>query len=77
MRVWGILSKNHQIVADAMGQSANEETGQALLECLEQIYKKLDVAEPVWVSSMPESFRLSAKQNFWLRIFWNQFPLIF
>ena len=50
MRVWGILSKNHKIIADAMGQSSQEETGQALLECLEQIYKKLDVAEPVWVS---------------------------
>lgn len=77
MRVWGILNKNHKIIASTTAASEQEETGQALLECLEQIYKSLDIAEPVWVSKHARSFLLFAKQNSWLRILSSRFPLIF
>ena len=50
MKVWGTIHKHHRIIAQATGESEKTDASQALLECLEQIYKKLDLAEPVWVA---------------------------
>jgi len=50
MKVWTSLHKNHKIIQNATAQSAHPDASTAFLECLEQIYKALDVAEPVWVS---------------------------
>ena len=64
MRVWGILNKNHKIIASITAVSQKEDTGEALLECLEQIYKKLDVAEPVWVSKHARELSSFRKTRF-------------
>ena len=50
MKVWTSLHKNHKIVQHATATSADPDPSTAFLQCLEQIYKALDVAEPVWVS---------------------------
>lgn len=49
MRVWASVVKNTKTVKRAMGESDNPDASDALMECLEAIYKELDVAEPVWV----------------------------
>lgn len=64
MRVWGILNINHKIIASTTAFSPQEETGQALLECLEQIYKSLDIAEPVWVSKHARELSAFRKTKF-------------
>lgn len=64
MRVWGIINKNHKIIASATAQSLLEDTGKALLECLEQIYKELDIAEPVWVSGHTRDLSAFRKTKF-------------
>ena len=64
MRVWGILNRNHKIIADVTAKSQKEDPGEALLECLEQIYKELDVAEPVWVSKHARELSAFRKTKF-------------
>ena len=50
MKVWGTIHKDNRIIARADGRSAAEDPAAALMECMEQIYKELDMAEPVWIS---------------------------
>lgn len=50
MRVWGTIITDNKITASATGSSEKSDPAEALMESLEQIYKALDLAEPVWVS---------------------------
>lgn len=50
MRIWVTLHKGHKIVARANASSRKADPALALMDCLEQVYKYLDLAEPVWVS---------------------------
>ena len=50
MRVWASIVKDNKSIARAKAASQNSDLSEALNECLEQIYKELDLAEPVWVS---------------------------
>ena len=50
MRVWGTIIKKNKIASSAFGRSSLSDPSEALMESLEQIYKELDLAEPVWVS---------------------------
>ena len=50
MRVWANIYKKHKIIATAKASSDNYDVTSDLNECLERIYKELDLSEPVWVS---------------------------
>lgn len=50
MRVFATLYRHHKAYARAKASSDLQDASLALMACLEQIYKELDVAEPVWVS---------------------------
>ena len=50
MRVWASIGKDHTVIKRAFGESDQLDASHALMECLEIIYKELDVAEPVWVN---------------------------
>lgn len=50
MRVFAKIYQNHKTVATARAASEQSDPAEALMECLEQVYKELDMAEPVWVS---------------------------
>ena len=50
MRIWVTLHKHNRIIARTDANSPQEDPASALMECLEQVYKDLDLAEPVWVS---------------------------
>ena len=56
MRVWAKLYKDNIIINDVTGSSENAEVAEALLECLEQIYQELDLAEPIWLSKHTRDF---------------------
>lgn len=49
MRIWATLHKNNKIIQNVTAESTNDDPAFALMECLEYAYKKLDLAEPVWV----------------------------
>lgn len=49
MKVYGSIVKNTQVIKRASSTCDTTDASEALMECLEQIYKELDVAEPVWV----------------------------
>jgi len=49
MKVWAALHKNNKVLARAKSESSLTDASEALMDCLEQIYKELDIAEPVWV----------------------------
>ncbi|MBQ4061397.1 MAG: hypothetical protein IJD14_00890 [Christensenellaceae bacterium] len=49
MKVYASIVKNTQVIKRAFAMSDIPDASDALMECLEQIYKELDVAEPVWV----------------------------
>lgn len=44
------LHKESKVLKRITLKSETEDISMALMECLEQGYKQLDVAEPVWVS---------------------------
>ena len=50
MRIWVTLHRNNKIIARTDASSEIYDPADALLECLEQAYKALDISEPVWVS---------------------------
>ena len=50
MKVWGSVHKNSRITKRAVAASDNSDLSEALMECLEKIYKELDLSEPVWVT---------------------------
>ena len=50
MRAWGSIYKKNKRIATAKGESSLADVSEALNECLESIYKQLDISEPVWVS---------------------------
>ena len=49
MKVWASLHKNNETLCRVTRESDHPDASEALMECLEQIYKELDIAEPVWV----------------------------
>ena len=50
MRVIGYLKKNHKIINSCDVNSEEQDVNQALIECMEKIYRIFDIAEPVWLS---------------------------
>ena len=50
MRVWGNIYKKNKIIRSAAAASSCDDVSEALNQCLESIYKELDISEPVWVS---------------------------
>ena len=50
MKVWASIHKNNKVIARCSEESDLEDISEALLACLEKIYKELDIAEPVWVT---------------------------
>lgn len=50
MRVWTKIYRNNKIVGSHTAESLEQDQGLALLRCMEEICKKLDLAEPIWVS---------------------------
>ena len=49
MKVWASLHKNNKTISRVTRESELSDASEALMDCLEQIYKELDIAEPVWV----------------------------
>lgn len=49
MKVWASLHNHHKVLARAESESSLPDASEALMECLEIVYKELDIAEPVWV----------------------------
>ncbi len=49
LRVWATLVKDAEVTDRAFFESGLSDPSEALMECMENIYKQLDVAEPVWV----------------------------
>ncbi len=64
MRIWVTLHKNHKIIARADAKSAKEDAAFALMDCLEQVYKRLDLAEPVWVSKHAKELSTFGRTKF-------------
>lgn len=50
MRLFATLHKKHKIIARAEAQSDIEDVSLALSDCMEKVYRELDLAEPVWVT---------------------------
>ncbi len=50
MKVWTKLYKNNKIISSHTAISEKTIPSDALLDCMEQCCKRLDLAEPVWVS---------------------------
>lgn len=50
MKVWASIHKNNKVITRCSEESDLEDISEALLACLEKIYKELDIAEPVWVT---------------------------
>ena len=50
MKIWVTLHKDNKIIAKADAQRQIGDPANALMDCMEQVYKELDIAEPVWVS---------------------------
>ena len=50
MKLWVKLYKNNKIVASHTAVSEYADAPEALLDCVEQSCKKLDLAEPVFLS---------------------------
>lgn len=50
MRIWATLHKNNKIIKSKTASSENPDAARALLECLEQVYRDLDLSEPLWIS---------------------------
>ena len=47
MKVWASIHKNNKVIARCSEESDLEDISEALLACLEKIYKELDIVEPV------------------------------
>lgn len=64
MRVWANIYKKHKIIASAMASSEKYDITDALNECLECIYKELDLSEPVWVSKHAKELSRFSRTKF-------------
>ncbi len=65
MRIWATLHKNNKITRRAAAESRAEDPARALMECLEQVYKALDLAEPVWVSKHAKELSAFGRTRFY------------
>lgn len=50
MRVFGKQYLDGQIKISYAAESHEDDLSNALMDCLEQIYKYLDMSEPIWVT---------------------------
>ncbi len=64
MKVWGSLHKDGKAIKRAKAESTKEDASEALMECLESVYKELDVAEPVWVTKHAKELSRSRRTKF-------------
>ncbi len=64
MRAWGTIHKKNKIIASAKAHSDNVDVSEALNECLEGIYKDLDISEPVWVSKHAKELSRFSRTKF-------------
>ncbi len=64
MKVWGKQYFNNQIKISYAAESALDDPSDALMDCLEQIYKHLDMAEPVWVTKHARELSVFRKTKF-------------
>lgn len=64
MRIWVTLHKGHKIIARSDASSDLEDSAKALMDCLEQVYKHLDLAEPVWVSKHAKDLSVFGRTKF-------------
>ena len=64
MRVWANVYKKHKIIASANASSDVYDVSQALNECLENIYRELDLSEPVWVSKHAKELSRFSRTKF-------------
>lgn len=64
MKIWVTLHKDNKIIARADAESTIEDPANALLECMEHVYKELDIAEPVWVSKHAKDLSLFRRTKF-------------
>ena len=49
MQLWATVHKKHRVIAKSKATSSLEDVSDALVECMEQVLKDLDISEPVWV----------------------------
>lgn len=56
MRLYTKIYKNNKITDSATVSSENPELPKALLECFEETYRLLDLAEPLWLSGHTRDF---------------------
>lgn len=64
MRAWGTIHKKNKIISSARAKSDNIDISEALNECLESIYKELDISEPVWVSKHAKELSRFSRTKF-------------
>ena len=64
MKVWASLVKDSETYARASAESLLEDASEALMECLEKVYKELDVSEPVWVKKHAQDLQRYHRAKF-------------
>ena len=50
MRLFAALHKKNKVIARASAESDIEAVSLALSDCMEKVYRELDLSEPVWVT---------------------------
>ena len=65
MRAWGTLFKKNRRIASASSSSDISDVSEALNDCLESIYKQLDISESVWVSKHARELSRFSRTKFY------------
>ena len=52
MRVYATVHTHNKIIKKFTAESDHPDISRAFLECSEQIYKALDLSEPVWLYAL-------------------------
>lgn len=50
MKIWATTHKNHKIIKSETAESFKTDRETAFLDCLEQVYRAMDLAEPLWLT---------------------------
>ncbi len=64
MKIWVTIHKDNKIIGKADASSQIDDTANALMDCMEQVYKELDIAEPVWVTKHARDLSLFRRTKF-------------
>lgn len=64
MRVFGKQYFDNQIKISYAAESELDDSSEALMDCLEQIYKHLDMSEPVWVTKHARELSMFRRTRF-------------